>query len=59
MKAVLAEQPDALKPVIDAIPAQRMAQPEEIAAVIFWLCDAAPPYLTGACLPVDGAYVAV
>ncbi|MEM9724864.1 MAG: glucose 1-dehydrogenase [Pseudomonadota bacterium] len=59
VKAVLAEQPDALKPVIDAIPAQRMAQPEEIAAVILWLCDGAPPYLTGACLPVDGAYVAV
>lgn len=59
VQAVLAEQPDALKPVIDAIPAKRMAQPEEIGQMIYWMCAEAPAYMTGACLPVDGAFVAI
>jgi NAD(P)-dependent dehydrogenase (short-subunit alcohol dehydrogenase family) len=39
-------------------PAGRLVTPEEVAEVIFWLCDGAPPTLTGQILTIDGAFVA-
>lgn len=59
VRSVLATQPQALEPVLAAIPAKRLAQPEEIAQVIHWVCVESPPYLTGAAIPVDGAFAAV
>jgi NAD(P)-dependent dehydrogenase (short-subunit alcohol dehydrogenase family) len=59
VRTILREQPKALEPVLAAIPAKRLAQPEEIAKTIYWVCAEAPAYLTGAALPVDGAFTAV
>jgi NAD(P)-dependent dehydrogenase (short-subunit alcohol dehydrogenase family) len=40
------------------IPAGRLAEPQEPAAVAAWLLLDAPPYLTGAILAVDGGQTA-
>lgn len=39
---------------VDRIPVGRYGEPDEIAAVIAWLLLDAPPFLTGAEVPVDG-----
>ncbi len=59
VKSILETQPEALEPVLAAIPAKRLAQAEEIAEAIHWVCVDSPRYLTGAAIPVDGAYTAV
>jgi NAD(P)-dependent dehydrogenase (short-subunit alcohol dehydrogenase family) len=41
-----------------ASPMERIAEPAEIAAAIFWLCSGAASFVTGAALSVDGGYVA-
>jgi NAD(P)-dependent dehydrogenase (short-subunit alcohol dehydrogenase family) len=38
------------------IPVGRLAQPEEIARVVVFLASDAANYITGAMIPVDGAY---
>ena len=59
VQSILRDQPEALEPVLAAIPAKRLAQTEEIAEAIYWVCVGSPAYLTGAAIPVDGAYTAV
>jgi NAD(P)-dependent dehydrogenase (short-subunit alcohol dehydrogenase family) len=39
---------------VDRIPAGRYGEPEEIGAFAAWLLADAPPFLTGAVLPIDG-----
>jgi NAD(P)-dependent dehydrogenase (short-subunit alcohol dehydrogenase family) len=36
----------------------RLGQPEEVAAAVVWLCEAAPGFLTGQAIAVDGAWTA-
>jgi len=38
------------------IPMQRLAEPEEIARLVSFLCSADNTYLTGQCLVIDGGY---
>lgn len=39
-------------------PLGRFAEPEEVAALILWLCSPAASFVTGAYYPVDGGYLA-
>jgi NAD(P)-dependent dehydrogenase (short-subunit alcohol dehydrogenase family) len=38
-------------------PIGRLGQPEEVAALVGWLCDESPDFLTGDYLPIDGGYL--
>jgi NAD(P)-dependent dehydrogenase (short-subunit alcohol dehydrogenase family) len=40
---------------VGAVPMGRLADPAEVAATVLFLATAAPAYLTGACLVIDGA----
>ncbi len=40
------------------VPMKRIGTPQEMANTIVWLCSDEASYITGACLPVDGAYTA-
>jgi NAD(P)-dependent dehydrogenase (short-subunit alcohol dehydrogenase family) len=42
------------KEILAAIPAGRLAQPDEVAAVVAWLAGDAAGYISGAVIPVDG-----
>jgi 3-oxoacyl-[acyl-carrier protein] reductase len=50
-----AELPDTLRAAyLKQIPAGRMADPEEVAAVVTWLASDGAAYVNGAVIPVDG-----
>jgi NAD(P)-dependent dehydrogenase (short-subunit alcohol dehydrogenase family) len=38
----------------EIIPMQRMAEPEEMAEAVIWLCSDAASFVTGTVMPVDG-----
>jgi len=48
------------RPPVDTIPAGRLGAPEDLGAVVAFLCSAHANYLTGVAVPVDGgAYQAL
>jgi NAD(P)-dependent dehydrogenase (short-subunit alcohol dehydrogenase family) len=47
-----------LNMILPLIPMNRVAEPEEIAPAILFLASDAASYITGACLPVDGGFLA-
>lgn len=55
---VAGNDPAALAAFAAMAPMARMGQPEEIAAVVVWLCSQQASYVTGAVIPVDGGYTA-
>ncbi|BFM18056.1 SDR family oxidoreductase [Maricurvus nonylphenolicus] len=55
---ILQQQPGVLEEVLASVPAKRLASPEEIAQAVMWLCSDSSSFVTGAALPVDGAYTA-
>jgi NAD(P)-dependent dehydrogenase (short-subunit alcohol dehydrogenase family) len=56
--AALTQNPEILKPLLRMVPLGRVAQPDEIAPMIVFLCSPAASYITGASFAVDGGYLA-
>ncbi|MEP6483107.1 MAG: glucose 1-dehydrogenase [Rudaea sp.] len=54
----LTQNPDLLKQLLRMIPMGRVAQPDEIAPMIAFLCTPAASYITGASFAVDGGFLA-
>jgi NAD(P)-dependent dehydrogenase (short-subunit alcohol dehydrogenase family) len=57
-EGLLVDRPEAEQVWISNQPIGRLGSPEEIAAVVVWLCTDAASFITGAALPVDGAFLA-
>lgn len=55
---VTGKKADAEQAFIAYEPIGRMGTPEEVGEAAAWLCSDAASFVTGACLPVDGAFVA-
>lgn len=58
VRTVIAEGRLDTKPIIDRTPARRLADPQEIAKAIFFLCSDEASYITGHVLHVDGGFEA-
>ena len=58
MTAPLLRDPDWLPQRLARYPMRRLAQPEETAELVRWLCSDAASFVTGQALPVDGGYTA-
>lgn len=58
LEAIIAQRPEAEQLMLANQPVGRLATPEEIAALVVWLCSDAASFVTGTALPVDGGYTA-
>jgi NAD(P)-dependent dehydrogenase (short-subunit alcohol dehydrogenase family) len=56
--STLTGNPKILSMMLQLIPLARVAQPNEIAPAVLFLCSPAASYVTGVSLPVDGGYLA-
>ena len=56
--SALTQNPDILKTLLRMIPLGRVAEPNEIAPMILFLCSPAASYITGAGFAVDGGFLA-
>lgn len=45
--------------ILARTPLQRIGKPEEVAQLVAFLCMPAASYITGACVPVDGGFMAL
>jgi Tropinone reductase 1 len=50
--------PARLSRIIDRTPMRRVGEPAEVAAAVVFLASPGAGYITGACLPVDGGFMA-
>ena len=47
-------QPEVRKQMAGMIPMKRLAQPEDMAEAVVWLCSDAASFITGVAMPIDG-----
>jgi NAD(P)-dependent dehydrogenase (short-subunit alcohol dehydrogenase family) len=50
---------DGIRQLTDGIPAKRMGKPEEIAALVAWLCGPENTYISGQNIAIDGGFTRV
>ncbi len=54
----LSQRPELEQDLLALHPIGRIAEPEEIAEAVLWLCSPKASFVSGVALPVDGGYVA-
>jgi NAD(P)-dependent dehydrogenase (short-subunit alcohol dehydrogenase family) len=54
MENLTGSQPGVQKDMANMIPMKRLAQPEDMAEAVMWLCSDAASFITGHVMPVDG-----
>jgi NAD(P)-dependent dehydrogenase (short-subunit alcohol dehydrogenase family) len=54
MENLLASSPDRKDNIPNVVPIGRLAEPEEMAEAVIWLCSDAASFVTGVAIPVDG-----
>jgi NAD(P)-dependent dehydrogenase (short-subunit alcohol dehydrogenase family) len=47
-------QPDFKERMLDLVPMKRLAEPEEMAEAVVWLCSDGASFVTGHIMPIDG-----
>jgi len=56
VEQMMEREPEAMKELIKEVPIGRLGRPEEIAAVVLWLCSPAASLIIGQAIAVDGGY---
>jgi NAD(P)-dependent dehydrogenase (short-subunit alcohol dehydrogenase family) len=59
VREIMESTPEILEPLIENVPAKRMAAPSEIGELAAWLCGPNSSYVNGTAIPIDGGYVAI
>lgn len=54
MENLTSAHPEEREKILSLIPMMRMAEPEEMAEAVIWLCSDAASFVTGHIMPVDG-----
>lgn len=58
VSSAVAGSAEDLAKLLNTVPARRLAEPEEVAETILWLCSGSSSFVTGHCLAVDGGLTA-
>ncbi len=59
VKEAIAQSPEHMKKVIDAIPLGRVGKAEEIVSAVLWLCSEQAGFAIGQVIAVDGGYTTI
>jgi len=54
MEYLIGAQPEAKEQMFNMIPMKRIAEPEDMAEAVIWLCSDAASFITGHVMPIDG-----